>query len=203
MLEENTSLESLCVDETRHTIKAEDYIALATALHRNTTLKGLNSVFQNATLQLTADEDKRMAALLMKNYTLVTISGIGRVGVFGAILRLNKAGRRYLIEDGSISKGIKVLIRVNDDINCVLLHLLENPRLCDRSAVETVSSSGYDDSPTVYYAIYCWTAQCIRMLVSSPGGTRERASVHNGMASSTGDDSRSIDSIGGPESDDV
>jgi hypothetical protein len=54
-----------------------------------------------------------------------------------AILRLNGAGRRYLIQDGSsISKGVEVLSRVNDDINCLLLHLSENPRLCDRSAVE-------------------------------------------------------------------
>jgi hypothetical protein len=36
-----------------------------------------------------------------------------------ANLRLNKAGRRYLIQDGSsISKGVEVLSAVNDDINC-------------------------------------------------------------------------------------
>jgi hypothetical protein len=56
-----------------------------------------------------------------------------------AILRLNAAGRRYLVQDGSsISKGVEVLSRVNNDINCVFLHLLENPRLCDRRAVEMV-----------------------------------------------------------------
>jgi hypothetical protein len=32
-----------------------------------------------------------------------------------------------------------VLSRVENDINCVFLHLLENPRLCDRSAVEVAS----------------------------------------------------------------
>jgi hypothetical protein len=57
-----------------------------------------------------------------------------------AILLLNAAGRRYLIEDGSsVSKGVEVLSRVNGDINCVFLHLLENPRLCDRSTVEFAS----------------------------------------------------------------
>jgi hypothetical protein len=62
----------------------------------------------------------------------------------GAILRLNEVGRRYLIEDGSsISKGVEVLSSVNDDINCVFLHLLENPRLCDRRAVEMVSTAGW------------------------------------------------------------
>jgi hypothetical protein len=56
-------------------------------------------------------------------------------------LELNRAGRRYLVQDGSsISKGVAVLSRVNDDINSVL-HL-ENPRLCDRSAVEMSSSIG-------------------------------------------------------------
>jgi hypothetical protein len=60
----------------------------------------------------------------------------------GAILRLNAAGRRYLVEDGSsISKGVEVLIRVSDEMNSVFLHLLENPRLCDRSAVEIASDS--------------------------------------------------------------
>jgi hypothetical protein len=75
-----------------------------------------------------------------------------RRGDIGAILQLNKAGRRYLIEDGaSVSKGVKVLCAVSDEINCVFLHLLENPRLCDRSAVEVAASStdnhgGIDES---------------------------------------------------------
>jgi hypothetical protein len=68
-------------------------------------------------------------------------------GDVSAILRLNAAGRRYLIEDGaSISKGVDVLSRVNNNINCVFLHLLENPRLCDRSAVEMSSSIGTIDN---------------------------------------------------------
>jgi hypothetical protein len=49
--------------------------------------------------------------------------------------------RRYLVQDGSsISKGVDVLIGVSNDINSVFLHLLENPRLCDRSAVEIIPS---------------------------------------------------------------
>jgi hypothetical protein len=34
-----------------------------------------------------------------------------------------------------------VLSRVNIAINCVFLHLLKNPRLCDKSAVEVASDS--------------------------------------------------------------
>jgi hypothetical protein len=38
------------------------------------------------------------------------------------------------------------LSRVNNDVNCVFLHLLENPRLCDRSAVEIVSTDNSNSS---------------------------------------------------------
>jgi hypothetical protein len=58
-----------------------------------------------------------------------------------SIFQLNRAGRRYLVQDGSsISKGVDVLSGVSNDINSVFLHLLENPRLCDRSAVEMSGS---------------------------------------------------------------
>jgi hypothetical protein len=61
----------------------------------------------------------------------------------GAILRLNKAGRQHLVQDGSsISKGVDILSRVNNDINLVFFLCLENPRLCDRSAIKIVSASG-------------------------------------------------------------
>jgi hypothetical protein len=78
---------------------------------------------------------------------------------------------KHLVQDGSsISKGVEVLSRVNNDINCVFLRLLENPRLCDRSAIEIVSagtSNSRSTSPTA----------------SSGGGKRERGSVHNGKLS--------------------
>jgi hypothetical protein len=65
----------------------------------------------------------------------------------GAILRLNKAGRRYLAEDGSsISKGVKVLSAVSNEINSVFLHLLENPRLCERNTVEVASDTRSTDN---------------------------------------------------------
>jgi hypothetical protein len=89
----------------------------------------------------------------------------------GAILRLNKAGRRYLVQDGSsISKGVDVLSSVNNDINCVFLHLLENPRLCDRRAVEMVTADESNSRPT-------------NLNTSSAGGKREQASAHEGKES--------------------
>ena len=120
------------------------------------------------------DEDKQMAALLKKNYALERLPDIDlkiEAGDVGVIMRLNEAGRRYLVQDGSsVSKGVEVLGRVNNDINCVFLHLLENPRLCDRSAVEKVSASESDGSST-------------NPTAGSNGGKRELASAHNGMAS--------------------
>jgi hypothetical protein len=62
------------------------------------------------------------------------------------------------------------LSRVNNDINCALLHLLENPILCDRGAVEMTTpiageSDGRSMDPTAS---------------SGGGGKREQASAHNG-----------------------
>jgi hypothetical protein len=118
---------------------------------------------------LTDDEDKQMAALLKKNYGLESLPNVllgYPEGDVGAILRLNRAGRRYLIEDGSsIAKGVQVLSGVKNVINCVFFHLLENPRLCDRSAVETADASNGRSTNTT---------------ASSGGEKREQASVHKG-----------------------
>jgi hypothetical protein len=144
MLQESASLECLSI-LTWNAIKTEEYIALLTALQHNLTLKTVRlHLIHSMRLQLNDDQSKEMAVLLKKNYALEKLPDIDQkdlLGDLGAILRLNEAGRRYLIQDGSsISKGVEVLIRVNNDINCVFLHLLENPRLCDRRAVEMVST---------------------------------------------------------------
>jgi hypothetical protein len=62
-----------------------------------------------------------------------------------------------------------VLSAVGNDINCLFLRLLENPRLCDRSTVEMVSSAGESNGSST------------RPTASSVGGMREQASAHNGM----------------------
>jgi hypothetical protein len=121
-------------------------------------------------------ESKQMASLLKKNYGLERLPDINEndlAGDVGAILRLNGAGRRYLIEDGSsISKGVEVLIGVNNDINCVFLHLLENPRLCDRSAVEKMSAGESNGESMNAVAG-----------MDSDRGKREQATVHKGRES--------------------
>jgi hypothetical protein len=144
MLQDSASLENLSIISS-NTTRAEGYVAFLTSLQQNLTLKSLNLESGGNRLQLTDDEDKQMAVLIKKKYAMESLPGIDlekEARDVGAILRLNGAGRRYLIEDGSsISKGVKVLSAVRSDINCVFLHLLENPRLCDRSAVETTSAS--------------------------------------------------------------
>jgi hypothetical protein len=150
VMQDNASLESLTVQSWYgFPRKAGNYLVLVTALQNNRTLKILDLVGQERPT-LTHDEDKQTAALLKKNYALESLPGIdlkNKAGDVGAILRLNKAGRRYLIKEGSsISKGIEVLSAVSNEINCVFFHLLENPRLCDRSAVEAPSNSACTDS---------------------------------------------------------
>jgi hypothetical protein len=77
-----------------------------------------------------------MVSLVKKNYSLAFLdeglSALDKTGELRTLLRLNQAGRRYLIEDkASIAKGVKVCIGVSDDLGCLFYHLLENPMLCN------------------------------------------------------------------------
>jgi hypothetical protein len=153
MLEENPFLESLTILLTGSEIiiiKFEELFALISALQLNTTLKTLVLQFDSDHLALTDDEVNQLVSILMQNYGLERIvphiSGADDRTV-KAILRLNRAGRRYLIQDGSsISKGVDVLSAVSDEIDCVFLHLLENPGLCDRRAAKTRPSRRRPDA---------------------------------------------------------
>jgi hypothetical protein len=144
---ENSFLESLTIHSSGRG-EFEELFALISALQLNTTLKTLGHYVFSDSLEshyLSDDEAHQLVSILMKNYGLESLvptnSGGANNRTVRAILRLNGAGRRYLIEDGSsISKGVDVLSAVNDDINCVFLHLLENPGLCNRRALETTRS---------------------------------------------------------------
>jgi hypothetical protein len=141
MTEDNPFLKSLAI-KSGWKIKFEELISLVSALQRDTTLKTLDYSYES--IYLTDDEVNQLVSILIKNYgleRLVPDISCADDGTVMAILRLNGAGRRYLIEDGSsISKGVEVLSAVNDDINCVFLHLLENPGLCNRRAATTTRS---------------------------------------------------------------
>jgi hypothetical protein len=88
---------------------------------------------------MTGDEVNNLTSLVKQNYGLESLPRIDsgeRMGDLRAIFQLNAAGRGYLNEDGSsIVKGVDVLSAVSDDLNCVFLHLLENPSLCNRDTL--------------------------------------------------------------------
>jgi hypothetical protein len=130
MLDKNESLETLSM--LSNDARLEDCLAFVAAIQPNTTLKSLRVYAMNEV------EAKDLIPVLEKSYGLEEIPGLLHgAGDVNSILQLNRAGRRYLVQDGSsISKGVDVLSRVNDDTNSVFLHLLENPSLCVQSAVE-------------------------------------------------------------------
>jgi hypothetical protein len=141
---ENTFLETLTLSGMGYRIDAEEILALISSLPLNTTLKALSfhlNCFED--IYFTVDEVNQLVSVLMKNYGLERVEPdipCADDGTVKAILRLNRAGRRYLIKDGSsISKGVDVLSAVSDEIDCVFLHLLENPSLCDRRSADTTT----------------------------------------------------------------
>jgi hypothetical protein len=172
MLEDNTSLESLYITSSNSRTNADVYLAFAAALEQNTTLKTLCFRPAYGSLGISDNAAKELVSTLKKNYKLESFPDTDfdfRIGDVHAILRLNGAGRLYLIQDGSsIPKGVDVLSSVSNDINCVLLHLLENPALCNRSAAEAPSDSGDYERLTS---------------PANPNGKREQTSVDNGKES--------------------
>jgi hypothetical protein len=149
MLRDNKSLEFISIyrfGRRSQVPTIEEYFELLDSLQENAALKTISLqqpyVFatnprasHGARVVPTDDESKQLASLLKKNYALDSLPDIefDPKGDLGVILRLNRAGRRYLVHDeGSVSKGVEVLSAVSDDLNCLMFHLLENPELCTR-----------------------------------------------------------------------
>jgi hypothetical protein len=143
VVRENTFLESLAIVESEGDgIQAKELFALLSALQLNATLKSLRfQAFCFEHICFTDDEVNQLVSILMRNFGLERLLpeiSCTDDGTIKAILKLNAAGRRYLIKDGSsFSKGVDILSAVSDEIDCVFLHLLENPSLCDRKAADT------------------------------------------------------------------
>jgi hypothetical protein len=133
MLEDNISLE--CLDICNLILSSDDYFTALESLKHNATLKTL--LLHPKSYSISDDgKIKHLISLVKKNYGLenldLGLSAQDKTGEVGTILRRNKAGRRYLIEDaGSMAKGVEVLVAVRNDLGCLFYHLLENPLLCD------------------------------------------------------------------------
>jgi hypothetical protein len=138
-LGKNSTLEILeLIQSGSHVEESAFRIAAVEALQLNKTLKTLR--LRYARPNLTDDEVKHLTSVVKKNYRLESLPELDssdvRMWDLHSILRLNEAGRRYL-KDGHgsvVSEGVGVLSAVSDDLNCVFLHLLENPSLCNRRA---------------------------------------------------------------------
>jgi hypothetical protein len=133
ILKDNSSLEIL--DIMTNGIGIDDYFTALESLQTNTTLKTLRL---HPNIYNFSDDGKiqHFISLVKKNYGLESLDEglIARdtTGELSTILRLNKAGRRYLIEDvAPVAKGVEVLVAVRDDLGGLFYHLLENPLLCD------------------------------------------------------------------------
>jgi hypothetical protein len=133
MLRDNNSLEVLNINTNG--IGSDVYFTALESLQMNTTLKTL---CLHPKLDTISDDGKikHLISLVKKNYGLESLDEglIARdtTGELGTVLRLNQAGRRYLIEDvAPVAKGVEVLVAARDDLGCLFYHLLENPLLCD------------------------------------------------------------------------
>jgi hypothetical protein len=60
-----------------------------------------------------------------------------------SLVRMNKSGRNYITQEGASDKkkGVGVLDSISDSVDCLLLHLCENPSLCNRVKPSSSSSS--------------------------------------------------------------
>jgi hypothetical protein len=137
-LGKNSTLEMLeFIQSGSHVMEPAFRIAVVEALQLNKTIKTLRLCF--CTPKLTDDEVKHLTAVVKQNYGLESLpfldSSDVRMEDLHSVLRLNGVGRGYLLDGhGSVvSKGVGVLGAVSYDLNCVFLHLLENPLLCNRS----------------------------------------------------------------------
>lgn len=108
------------------------------------------TIANNSLLEMFSESEKyqEMEETVKHSYTLEDIHVRGPVSQphvypFQTILRLNKAGRRYLVNDGqSRSKCIAVLAKVKHDLDCLYFHMRENPILCMAAAASSYIVNG-------------------------------------------------------------
>ena len=103
------------------------------AAHNNTITYFRDASRRSALSNLSDAENQSLLDTVRQNYTLEQIVyGTGNMtSLFPYVTILNKAGRRYLADDGaSRSKCIAVLAKVKNNADCRFFHMRENPILC-------------------------------------------------------------------------
>lgn len=107
-----------------------------------TKTKTLKILAINSLSALTSFQRNDLEHAFRGNYSLEFVNFLGWAPI---VTRLNKAGRRYLVDDStSKSKCIAVLAKVKHDIDCLYYHLRENPLIClvDADCDDASSASG-------------------------------------------------------------
>jgi hypothetical protein len=147
LLADNVSLQRLEIRMQFQERSNEDVVTFASYLKKNRTLKYLDILctgYNLAQYALSTENGDRVVSELCQNYELrrIQISPKQRnTHTWGqpewrqkldAFLRLNIAGRRYLWQDASDRRAcVAVLSGVSSSLNCLYLHLLENPLICN------------------------------------------------------------------------
>jgi len=133
----NTSIESLRISTGMLMFPGKETFIVdlfSNLCRHNETIKKLDifDLFLSSYLA-TGERKDELENAVKQNYTLesITIGVVGSRSPFQPILRLNRAGRRYLIDDASSrSRCIAVLAKVKHDLDCLYFHMRENPILC-------------------------------------------------------------------------
>ena len=121
----------------------DNIVSVFSEIKGNKTLQVL-SIFVGAYC-LAESAGDRLVSTLQENYVLTKVDA-GRVKAnpqwkrrLGTILKLNKAGRRYLNSDKACSRWIcaGVLGAVSNDLDCIFFHLQENPSFCSLPIVNS------------------------------------------------------------------
>jgi hypothetical protein len=138
-LPHNSSLRTLVVHADVSIIPIESFINFASQIAMNRHLKEFHlSGFP--ILPLTAEEDgERFLEAIRNNVTLEQFTRGFPKGTreprwfleFQFLLRLNRAGRKYILEDPTNNLSCaEILGAVRDELNCIYLHLRHNPSFC-------------------------------------------------------------------------
>jgi hypothetical protein len=147
VLADNVSLQRLEIRMQFQERSNEDAVTFASYIKRNRTLKYLDILctgYNLAQYALCIESGDRIISELCRNYELqrMQISPKHRDTHtrgqpewrqnLDAFLRLNMAGRRYLWQDASDRRAcVGVLGEVSSNLNCLYLHLRENPLVCN------------------------------------------------------------------------